>query len=47
MQWHILGAGAIGCLWAHCLIKAKQDVRIILRNKAHLHTYKATSGLHY
>ena len=47
MQWHILGAGAIGCLWAHCLIKAKQDVRIILRNEAHLHTYKTTSGLHY
>ncbi|MBR9827242.1 MAG: 2-dehydropantoate 2-reductase [Oceanospirillales bacterium] len=33
MHWHILGAGAIGCLWAGILSRAGQDVTLILRNR--------------
>jgi len=30
-HWYIVGAGAIGCLWAHALRQAGQDVTMILK----------------
>ena len=36
MHWHILGAGAIGCLWADFLTRTGQDVSLILRNHSSL-----------
>ncbi len=36
MHWHILGAGAIGCLWASFLARAGQEVSLILRNRTSL-----------
>lgn len=32
MHWHILGAGAIGCLWAGLLSRAGLEVSLILRD---------------
>ncbi|MBV0933089.1 ketopantoate reductase family protein [Marinobacterium weihaiense] len=32
MHWHILGAGAIGCLWADFLSRAGHGVSLLLRN---------------
>lgn len=31
MHWHILGAGAMGCLWAHYLAQADHQVTLIRR----------------
>ena len=33
-HWYIVGAGAIGCLWAHALKKAGQDVTVVLKGHA-------------
>ncbi len=30
-NWHIIGRGAIGLLWAHQLVRLKQTVRLVLR----------------
>ena len=40
MQWHILGAGAIGLLWAGKLHKAGHQVCLILRNQEKLVQYR-------
>ena len=32
-HWYIVGGGAIGCLWAHALKQAGQDVSIILKER--------------
>ncbi len=45
MHWHILGAGAIGCLWAYFLTRAGQDVSLILRNPASLEQWPASGQL--
>lgn len=34
MHWHILGAGAIGSLWAGFLSRSGQDISLILRNRS-------------
>jgi len=47
MQWHIIGAGAIGCLWAHNLTQVGFAVRLILRNEQRLIEYQATDGIRY
>ena len=43
--WHVLGAGAIGCLWAVHLKKAGFPVRLILRNPARLEVFQQISGI--
>jgi len=45
MHWHILGAGAIGQLWAGKLIKAGHKVTLILRNREKLALYRQQPGL--
>ena len=40
MHWHILGAGAIGLLWAGKLLTAGHRVTLILRNQAKLELYR-------
>ncbi|MBY4678602.1 ketopantoate reductase family protein [Marinobacterium arenosum] len=39
MYWHILGAGAIGCLWAAQLCQAGHPVSLILRNPSRLDSF--------
>ncbi|GGK80412.1 ketopantoate reductase family protein [Amphritea balenae] len=39
MHWHILGAGAIGLLWADKLIRSGHQVTLILRNQDKLDQY--------
>jgi 2-dehydropantoate 2-reductase len=43
--WHILGAGSLGTLWATRLARAGVPVRLILRDKARLASYRAAKGL--
>ncbi|GAA0689686.1 putative 2-dehydropantoate 2-reductase [Marinobacterium maritimum] len=45
MHWHILGAGAIGCLWADFLTQAGQKVSLILRDQASLAQWPAGGRL--
>lgn len=47
MHWHILGAGAIGCIWAAQLYKSKHDVTLILRSKERLQQLKQNKGVIY
>ncbi|MDP6968882.1 MAG: 2-dehydropantoate 2-reductase [Gammaproteobacteria bacterium] len=42
--WHILGAGAIGCLWAHAMQQWQLDVTILTRNKQQ-HQQLQTQGI--
>jgi 2-dehydropantoate 2-reductase len=44
--WHILGAGAIGSLWACHLALAGHPVRLILRNPAALQHFSGSIELH-
>ena len=43
--WHILGAGALGCLWAFNGIGGKRDMRLILRNQEALAQFKRRGGV--
>lgn len=43
-NWHILGAGAIGCLWATALVNSGQSVTLILRNQDALDRFTAAKG---
>lgn len=45
-MWQIIGAGAIGCLWAANLLKSGQKVLLITRNERKLQTltYQDVSG---
>ncbi len=45
MHWMILGAGAIGCLWAAHLQQAGQAVSLILRNPQRLAEFQALGGV--
>lgn len=47
MHWHILGAGAIGCIWAAQLYKSKHDVTLILRSKERLQQLSESKGIIY
>ncbi|WP_261841767.1 2-dehydropantoate 2-reductase [Aliamphritea ceti] len=42
MQWHILGAGAIGLLWAAKFQRTGFNTTLLLRNPAKLATYRGT-----
>lgn len=44
-DWHVLGAGSLGTLWACRLARGGQSVRLILRSEARLHAYSAAGGL--
>ena len=45
MSWHVLGAGALGSLWAARLAGADATVRIILRSAQRLADYQRAGGL--
>lgn len=45
MTWHVLGAGALGSLWATRLARAGLPVRIILRSAQRLAEYQRAGGL--
>jgi len=45
MTWHILGAGSLGGLWAARLARAGLPVRLILRDRARLASYRRLGGL--
>lgn len=45
MSWHVLGAGALGSLWATRLHRAGIPVRIILRSAQRLADYQRAGGL--
>ncbi|MBA1272296.1 putative 2-dehydropantoate 2-reductase [Stutzerimonas azotifigens] len=45
MNWHVLGAGSLGGLWAARLARAGISVHLILRNSERLAAYRAASGL--
>lgn len=45
VQWHVLGAGSLGSLWATRLARAGLPVRLILRDPARLAAYEAVGGL--
>ncbi len=47
MHWHILGAGAIGCIWAAQLYKSEHDVTLILRSKERLQQLCESQGIVY
>lgn len=44
MHWHILGAGAIGLLWAGKLLQAGHPVTLILRDSEKLDAYRENQG---
>ncbi|MDB6049835.1 MAG: 2-dehydropantoate 2-reductase [Pseudomonas sp.] len=44
-EWHVLGAGSLGSLWATRLARAGLPVRLILRDPARLAAYEAVGGL--
>jgi len=45
LSWHILGAGALGSLWATRLARSGAPVRIILRSAQRLIDYQHAGGL--
>lgn len=45
MEWTILGAGAIGCLWGASLQQAGLDVTLILRAAARLQQFQQIGGI--
>ncbi|UTW13979.1 ketopantoate reductase family protein [Marinobacterium rhizophilum] len=45
MHWTILGAGAIGCLWAAHLQRAGAAVSLVLRSPDRLAQYRARGGI--
>ena len=44
-QWHILGAGAIGSLWACHFVSAETPVRLILRNQEKLDLFGQNNAI--
>lgn len=47
MIWHILGSGAIGCLWAVQLYESGYDVRLVVRSPERLAELNANQGVTY
>lgn len=45
LNWHILGAGSLGCLWAARLAARQQPVHFILRNAEAIARYQKTPGV--
>ena len=44
-DWHLLGAGSLGQLWAALLHRAGRSVCVLLRNQARLDEYLAAGGI--
>ena len=44
-DWHILGAGALGCLWGAYLRKAGRQVELLLRDEAALSQFQITRAI--
>lgn len=44
-QWHVLGAGAIGCLWAAHLVLAGHSVTLICRNRKQLAAFNRIAAI--
>lgn len=48
MHWHILGAGAIGCIWAYRLHQIGHPVTLVLRNQSRLNDFnRRNRGISY
>lgn len=45
LKWHILGAGAIGSLWAAYAFKHSSDATLLLRDDARLAEYERAGGI--
>lgn len=45
MNWHILGAGSLGCLWAARLAAQQHHVQLIVRDAAAITAYQHTAGV--
>lgn len=45
MNWHILGAGSLGCLWAARLAAQEHRVHLLLRDTQALHHYTQSRGV--
>ncbi|AYC34179.1 putative 2-dehydropantoate 2-reductase [Pseudomonas cavernae] len=45
MTWHVLGAGSLGGLWAARLARAGLPVRLVLRDRSRLTSYRRLGGL--
>lgn len=43
--WHILGAGALGCLWAFHGVGDNRDIRLILRDRERLLQFQRSRGV--
>lgn len=44
-DWHILGAGALGCLWAGYLQKAGYNVELLLKNESAMSRYREADAV--
>lgn len=44
-HWHILGAGAIGCIWLHRLSRLGETVTIIVKDSTSREKYLANNGV--
>lgn len=44
-NWHVLGAGALGCLWAAYLRKTGHGVELLLKDKDRLSRYRETNAI--
>lgn len=44
MKWHIIGAGAIGSIWAHKLKEAGEEVCLILRDSKQAQAFEAQNS---
>ncbi len=44
-MWHIVGVGAIGCLWAHKLASAGETVHLVFKNIDQLNAYKQRQNI--
>ena len=43
--WHVLGAGAMGCLWAGALREAGHEVTLLLRDARSLEAFRSGRGI--
>src|SRR4029453_1423754 len=44
-DWHLLGAGAMGQLWAALLHRARRSICLLLRDEERMSAYRAAGGI--